>query len=293
MKIRIWALAMGLVLSFVAGRMSSQPQPVEPRSMAIEARVTAAASEPPIVPACEQVCDTLPAAEAGVSDFAWRSTPALEQALDALDAARIGDDEYSQLHALRHLWVLAADEGVPSDALHALESIRDAPQVDARVEHEADLALEDLDRLIRSTESTTVSPVWEPEAAEPFDFEHAMARKPRLQPDPRDLEADAMLFDRFSINLDDPEPAVRLDTVRGLARHRREEVAPLLLRAVHDRDTGVRLATIRSLWVVAADGFDRDGEIVRSLEYASRDRDDRVRTLAMQALVDLESVGIF
>ena len=112
-----------------------------------------------------------------------------------------------------------------------------------------------------------------------------MERVPASEPD---LQADAILFDRFALDLDDPEPIVRLDAVRGLARHRREEVPPILLRAVHDRDTGVRLETVRSLWYVAADGFDRDGEILRSLEYASRDRDDRVRTLAAQALADLE-----
>ena len=92
----------------------------------------------------------------------------------ALDRPVASDDQSSQLNALWNLWIVAADSGVPSEALHALESIRDAPGVDARVQREADLALEDLARLVESLEPSTHSPAREDEPLDSFDREYAM-----------------------------------------------------------------------------------------------------------------------
>ena len=219
-------------------------------------------------------------------------SPRPRSAEAAIQALAEASDDLTRLEALRELWIVAADSGVPQAALDALEGARHDAAWGSELEREAERALDDLARL---RGHALLEAEWQNSDSglvEPRDWsDDPFALLEPLEASELQLEDFAELASDLEAQLYDPDPVTRTQAVHQLTRFRRAESSQMLVIAAEDPDPEVRSEALRGLWLSAADGVDPDGATRDALEYASTDPSRQVRALALRAIHDLERLA--
>ncbi len=98
---------------------------------------------------------------------------------------------------------------------------------------------------------------------------------------------DILKNELFSTN-----PKRRLAATHKIANYRNHASLIILKQALYDELASIRLAAVKGLWFMAADGFDDNGEIVYELSLMIFDEDKKVSQTAKLAVDDLKKLKI-
>jgi hypothetical protein len=179
---------------------------------------------------------------------------AQKQALAELVATFDTSDPTGKVELIHQIWIFAADIGVPDNVLESLEYIA---------------------------------------AYDPDDGVAEAARHAK-----KDLESLGIAYNNkfFGLRMDelaeqalwDPSEQHRHRAIQQLSSIRSEAAVDILLQAASDPAVSNRLKAIECLWLSAADGMDKNGDIRADIQWALEDPDQRVSDIAARALLDLK-----
>lgn len=204
-------------------------------------------------------------------------------------------DSAARASAVTTLWEVAADLGVPPEALVALETA--AQDRDPAVAELAQRALNDLTALQQNDTAHSAAAV-----AIQIDTAMQMRQEPppeELAPPPAGRPAAPQQgrsahFEQLAVQaINHPDAEQRLEAITSLAQWRDVEPAIIINTLVHaarDPDAGNRYNAITVLARLAPDITDRDGSIVAALTEATNDGDAAVADIATIALQDLSKL---
>ncbi len=205
---------------------------------------------------------------------------------------------------VHEIWILAADMGVPEEALEALGHVA-FYESDLVVAERAAQAVEDLLRLkdeadsalfISNSEITTE----EHYEQDQLDYEIAIsaaggkdeavqydANEGYQEPNQQEVSASIWVDELEEQALWDPYEENRYDAIQKLSLYRSDAAVDILLQAAMDVEARNRFKALETLWFSAADGMDKEGMIWLGIRQALGDSDERVVELAAKALADL------
>lgn len=220
-------------------------------------------------------------------------------------AALENTDPTWRAQVVQKIWILAADMGVPEEALEALEYLA-AYDSDDVVAERAARAAEDLRRLKEEADialSISDSEVAAEEHYEQDQLEYGVAisaadgryetaqyesNEECQEPSEQEAISNAQVDELAEQALRDPFKANRYDAIQTLSLYRSYATVDVLIQATMDTDARNRLKAIEALWFSAADGLDKDSNIRLCLQQALGDSDERVAELAARALADID-----
>ncbi len=220
-------------------------------------------------------------------------------------AALENADPTWRAQVVQKIWILAADMGVTEEALEALDYLA-AYDSDHVVAEKAARAVEDLRRLKEEANSTLFisdSEVATEEDYEQDQLEYGVAisaadgryetpqyesNEEEQEPTQQEVISNAQVEELAEKALWDSSEANRYDAIQTLALYRSDAAVDVLIQASMDADARNRFEVIEALWLSAADGLDKDGNIWLYLQQAMDDSDERVSELAAKAIADLE-----
>jgi hypothetical protein len=229
-----------------------------------------------------------------------------KQELAELIAAAEASDPARKVELIHEMWILAADIGVPDSVLESLEYMATYDPDDA-VAEAARHAKKDLENLC-DVYSHDIDALHYKLDEEEHDHkqDHIMDRQHisdrtiqgesvqndlvlRYPASDQDEQTSDIRVDELAEQaLRDPYEENRYSAIQQLSSIRSEAAVDILLQAASDPAVSNRLKAIECLWLSAADGMDRYGDIRANIQWAVEDPDDRVSDIAGKALSDLE-----